>query len=275
MIVRPLLAGLAALSLTASAFAQPAAPAATPDFSADAFRAHVTFLADDLLEGREAGTRGYDIASRYVATQFAALGLQPAGANGSWFQPVEFVRFTGAGNATMTIGGRTFTQGHEMTMRGSPDPAPLNVDAPLVFVGYGLDMPSHGLDDYRGLDVRGKIVVALSGVPSGTPSDVAAHLNSEKRRMAGARGAIGMITVRTRADAAAAPWERAVRFGNRPGTTWVDTDGTPFQDTAGLRFSAALSEDAAQTLFAGARRQLTDVLEEASRAGAKPRGFAL
>src|SRR4051794_27989651 len=124
MIVRPLLAGLAALSLTASAVAQtPAATAATPDFSADAFRAHVTFLADDLLEGREAGTRGYDIASRYVATQFAALGLRPAGANGSWFQPVEFVRFTGAGNATITIGGRTFTQGHEMTMRGSPDPA--------------------------------------------------------------------------------------------------------------------------------------------------------
>src|SRR5207244_3724760 len=84
-----MVAGLAALSLTASAIAQPAAaPSATPDFSADAFRAHVTFLADDLLEGREAGTRGYDIASRYVATQFAALGLQPAGADGGWYQPV-------------------------------------------------------------------------------------------------------------------------------------------------------------------------------------------
>ena len=280
MIVRPLLAGLAALSLSASAIAQSPAPAAqaaatTPDFSADAFRAHVTFLADDLLEGREAGTRGYDIASRYVATQFAALGLQPAGANGSWYQPVQFVRFTGAGNATITIGGRTFTQGHEMTMRGSPDPAPLNVDAPLVFVGYGLDMPSHGMDDYRGLDVRGKIVVVLSGVPAGTPSDVAAHLSREKSRMAGARGAIGMITVRTRADAAQAPWERAVRFGNRPGTTWVDTDGTPFQDAAGLRFSAGVSEEAAQTLFTGARRQLSDVLDEAARAGSRPRGFAL
>jgi Zn-dependent M28 family amino/carboxypeptidase len=282
MIVRPLLAGLAAFSLTATSFAQtpaPAAPAQTgaaaSEFSADAFRAHVTFLADDLLEGRDAGSRGYDIAARYVSTQFAALGLQPAGANGSWYQPVEFVRFTPSGNATITVNGHVFTQGREMIMRGSPDPAPLSVEAPMVFVGYGLDMPSHGFDDYRGLDVRGKIVVALSGLPSGIPSDVEAHLNSEKRRMAGARGAIGLITVRTRADTAQAPWERAARFGNRPGTTWVDTDGTPFQDNAGLRFSAVVSEEAAENLFTGARRQLNAVLDEAATAGAKPRGFAL
>ena len=87
------LAGLAASSLCLGRRgASPAPPA--PDFRADAFRAHVTFLADDLLEGRDAGSRGYDIAARYVATQFAALGLRPAGADGSWYQPVEFVRYT-------------------------------------------------------------------------------------------------------------------------------------------------------------------------------------
>lgn len=274
------LAGLAAFSLAASAAAQvpptltPAASAASTDFSVDAFRAHVTFLADDLLEGREAGTRGYDLAARYVSTQFAALGLQPGGANGSWYQPVEFVRYGGATDATITVGGRVFTQGRELSMRASPDPAPLALDAPLVFVGYGIDMPSHGYDDYRGLDVRGKIVVVLSGVPQGTPSDVAAHLNSDKRRMAGARGAVGMIIVRTRADSGF-PWERAVRFGGRPGTTWLETDGTPFNEDAGLRFAATLSEEAAPTLFAGAPRQLARVLDEAARAGAKPRGFPL
>ncbi len=112
MIVRPLLAGLAALSLSASAIAQSPAPAAqaaaaTPDFSADAFRAHVTFLADDLLEGREAGTRGYDIASRYVATQFAACSAcnrrAPTGAGTS--------RSSSSGSrapaTTIAIGGRT------------------------------------------------------------------------------------------------------------------------------------------------------------------------
>ena len=275
MIVRPLLAGLAALSLSASALAQPAAaPAATPAFSADAFRAHVTFLADDLLEGREAGTRGYDIASRYVATQFAALGLQPAGANGGWFQPVEFSRYTGGATGTMTVAGRTFTLGREMTMRATADVSAVAVDAPLVFVGYGIDMPSHGYDDYRGVDARGKIVVMLSGVPAGTPSDVAAHLNSEKRRMAGAHGAVGMITIRTRADAASAPWDRAARFGGRPGTTWVETNGTPYSDGGSLRFQASLSEEAAQQLFTAANRDLNAILDEAANRG-RPRGFAM
>jgi hypothetical protein len=161
-----------------------------------------------------------------------------------------------------------------MTMRASADVSAVAVDAPLVFVGYGIDMPSHGYDDYHGLDARGKIVVALSGVPEGTPSDVAAHLNSEKRRMAGAHGAVGMITIRTRADAASVPWERAARFGNRPGTTWVDTNGTPFSDTGGMRFQAALSEEAAQQLFTAANRDLDAILDEAAHHG-RPHGFAM
>ncbi len=279
MFVKPLLAGLAALSLTVSSFAQTpeAAPVQTApqNFSPEAFRAHVTFLADDLFEGRDTGSRGYEIAARYVATQFAALGLQPGGVDGSWFQPVTFIRYTGSDNATISVGDRTFTQGSEMSMRSSAETAPLNAEAPLVFAGYGLDMPSQGFDDYRGLDVRGKIVVVLSGIPAGTPSDVAAHLSSDRRRMAGARGAIGMITVRTRADAQALPWERAVRAGGRPAMTWVQPDGRPFDDAAGLRFSAGVSDEAAQTLFAGARRSLDAVLTEAARSGARPRGFAL
>lgn len=63
---------------------------AAPVFTPDRFRAHVEFLADDLLEGRETGTRGYDIAARYVATQFEAYGLKPGGENGNWYQPVTF-----------------------------------------------------------------------------------------------------------------------------------------------------------------------------------------
>ncbi|HVQ08509.1 MAG TPA: M28 family metallopeptidase [Allosphingosinicella sp.] len=276
MIVRPLLAGLAALSLAASALAQPAPSAATAaEFSPEAFRAHVAFLADDLLEGREAGSRGHEIAARYVATQFAALGLQPGAGGGNWFQPVEFVRFVPRGNATLRVGGHVFTQGREMMMRASPDPAPLALSAPLVFVGYGLDMPSHGFDDYRGLDVRGKIVVVLNGVPEGTPSDVAAHFNGEKRRMAGARGAVGMINIRPRGDAAAAPWARMVRFANRPGTTWLEPDGTPLAEAGPLRFSATLDDASAELLFRAAGRQLGPVLDEAAVRGARPRGFAM
>ncbi|HYJ53209.1 MAG TPA: M28 family metallopeptidase [Allosphingosinicella sp.] len=270
---KSLLAGLAALSLAASGAAQ-TRPQAAGDFSADAFRAHVTFLADDLLEGREAGTRGYDIAARYVATQFEALGLRPGTANG-WYQPVEFIRYTTRGQPTLTVAGQTYTHGREMIVRASPGAEPLAIDAPLVFAGYGLDMPSHGYNDYQGIDARGKIVVVLSGIPDGVPSDVAAHMNGDKRRMAAARGAVGMISIRTRHDIAETPWERTLRFADRPGTTWLEPDGTPFVDGSGLRFSATVNEATAAALFAGAPRSAAQVLDEAATAGSRPHGFAL
>ncbi len=263
-------AALAALCLASAVSAQPAAP----DFSAGAFRAHVGFLADDLLEGRDTGSRGYDIAARYVGVQFEALGLRPA-ANGSWYQPVRFVRYAMTGVPTLSVGGRIFTHGREMVMRASPDPAPLALEAPLVFAGYGLDMPARGYDDYRGLDVRGRIVVVLNGTPGGIPSDVAAHLNGEKRRAAAARGAVGLISIRTRAQAERMPWARMTASANRPAMTWIDDDGTPFADGAGLRFSATVDENAADALFQGARRRLGTVLDEAARSRARPRGFAL
>ncbi|HEV2816529.1 MAG TPA: M28 family metallopeptidase [Allosphingosinicella sp.] len=270
---RMLVAGFAALSLSVSAPAQQSA-APDPEFSAEAFRAHVAFLADDLLEGREAGTRGFDIAARYVATQFEALGLTP-GANGGWYQPVDFVQVRLAGAPTLTVAGRTFTQGRELALRAGADAAPLALEAPLVFAGYGLDMPSHGFNDYRGLDARGRIVVVLAGTPNGIPSDVAAHLNGDKRRMAAARGAVGLISIRTRADSAATPWARAARSGERPLTTWVEPGGAPFSDAGALRFTALVDDSAARTLFQSAPRSLDAVLDEAAVAGMRPRGFAL
>jgi len=263
--------GLAAFSLAAAALAQ--GPSA--EFRPEAFRAHVAFLADDLLEGREAGSRGHEIAARYVAAQFAALGLRPGGAGGSWYQPIEFMRYTPAGAPTLTVGERVITHGREMVMRASPDAAALAIEAPLVFAGYGLDLPARGHDDYRGLDVRGKIVVVLDGTPRGIPSDVAAHLNGEKRRAAAARGAVGLIQVRTRAASRRTPWARMTRFAGRPGTTWIGRDGAPFVDGQGLRFSATVDEASAASLFEGAARPLASVLNEAARAGRRPRGFAL
>jgi hypothetical protein len=266
-------AGLAALCLSAAAYAQQAA-APAPEFSADAFRAHVTFLADDLLEGRDTGSRGHEIAARYVATQFEALGLRP-GNGESWYQRVEFVRVANDAGTTLTVGGQTFTQGREIAFRAGPETVPVSVEAPVVFAGYGLDMPAHGYNDYRGLDVRGKIVVVLSGTPAGIPSDVAAHMSGDKRRMAAARGAVGMLIVRTRADSAALPFTRMARFADRPLTTWVEPGGAPYTDGAGLQFSGTVDDTVAAALFTGARRSLAAVLDEAARAGARPAGFAL
>ena len=267
-----LLGGLAALSLSASSLAQ--APDPGPgDFSAEAFRAHITFLADDLLEGRDTGSRGHEIAARYVATQFEALGLHP-GNGDSWFQRIGFVRAANDPTATLAVGGRTFAQGQDIALRASADGA-ASVEAPLVFAGYGLDMPSHGFNDYRGIDPRGKIVVVLNGTPSGIPTDVAAHLNGDKRRMAAARGAVGLITVRTRSDGAALTWQRLLRFADRPLITSTEADGTPFTDAPGLRFQAAVDDSAAAALFDGSPHTLASVLDEAATPGARPAGFAL
>ena len=267
-----LLAGLAALSLPVPSLAL--APDAGPgDFSADAFRAHVTFLADDLLEGRDTGSRGHEIAARYVASEFAALGLRP-GNGDSWYQRIGFVRVATDPGAVLTIGGRAFAQGHDIALHAAADGAAA-VEAPMVFAGYGLDMPAHGFDDYRGLDVRGKIVVVLNGTPAGIPTDVAAHLNGDKRRMAAARGAVGMITIRTRSEGAAMAFPRLLRFADRPLTTWTEPDGTPFSDAPGLRFQAMVDDSAAAALFDGSQHTLASVLDQAARSGERPAGFAL
>lgn len=265
-------AGLAALLWTAALAAQPAAQGAG-DFSAAAFRSHVAFLADDLLEGRDTGSRGHEIAARYVASEFEGLGLRP-GNGDSWYQRIEFLRVTPDPDATLSVGGRTFAQGHDIVLRATADAA-ADVTAPLVFAGYGLDMPAHGFDDYRGLDVRGKIVVVLGGTPAGIPSDVAAHLSGDKRRMAAARGAVGLLTIRSRADSIAIPWRGVARSADRPATSWAEPGGTPFSEAPGLRFAGIVDDSAAAALFEGSGHSLDSVLDAAAVPNARPAGFAL
>lgn len=267
-----LVAAFAAASLSTMALAE---RAAAPDFTADAFRAHVAFLADDLLEGRDAGTRGYDIAARYVATRFESLGLKPAGTEG-WYQPVPFVEYRLAdAPARVTMGGRTFENGKDVYIGASSTAGKQVVEADVVFAGFGLDMPGQGFDDYAGLDVKGKIVAVISGVPEGTPSELGAHLNAQKAKMAEARGAIGLVTIRSRADTARRPWERLVQNVGSPSLTWVGTDGKPFAAAPGIRAGATLGTPAAEALFAGAPRSLTAVLDAAGKRGARVKGFAL
>jgi hypothetical protein len=263
------IAAAALFSLSASGFAQ--APAR--DFTPERFRQHVAFLADDLLEGRETGTRGYDIAARYVATGFEGLGLTPGARGGSWFQEVPFVRSAMTAPAALTVGGQTFAHGAGATFRQSPAAGRTELTAPAVFVGYGLEAPAFGLNDYRGLNVRGKVVVVLDGTPHGLPSDVSAHLGSEKRRIAARHGAVGLITLRSLASAARMPL-RSARLPE-PGITWVDPQGQPFTDSPSLRFVATVDPAAGEALFQGARRPFAEVMAEAARQGTRPRGFAL
>jgi hypothetical protein len=255
-----------------------ASAVADPEFSPDRMKAHVTFLADDLLEGREAGTRGHDIAARYIASQFALLGLKPGGQNGTFFEPVDLLesKLTGAKpTLTLTRAGATplvLRHGTEVVIQGPISGRTVRLQAALVFAGYGMQEAALGYDDYRGLDVKGKVAVVLYGSPKGMDSEVGAHLLHEQARIASEHGASGMIVVTTRVTAAAFPWEH---LANQPRTTWVQKDGQAFDPHYGLQAYAAIDPRAAAALFTGAAQSLDQVLDEADKTGGRPTGFAL
>ena len=250
-----------------------------PDFSAERFKAHVAFLADDLLEGREAGTRGHEIAATYVATQLALLGAKPGGDNGTYFKRVDLLesRLTPATSLVVTTpaGPKTFKQRVTAMMRGPAGGGAVQVRAPLVFVGYGMTDRAMGYDDYEGLDVRGKIAVVLQGSPKDMDSEIGAHLMSEQARFAADRGAAAALFVQNRAFSSAFPWERIIELMGEPKTLWVRKDGTPEDPSHGLKASALIEPKAAATLFDGASRTLAQILDESDKPGGRPKGMVL
>ena len=256
------------------------AVAADPEFWPEAFRAHVAFLADDLLEGRETGSRGHEIAARYVAAQFAADGLTPGGDDGTWFQTITFQRTDADGPpATVTLSGpdgsSTYTQGRETVVWRNKRGTSVDLEAPLVFVGYGLENPRLGFDDFAGLDVKGKIVVALSGFPKGMPSEEGAHLSAMTAIDAARRGAVGLVSIATRQSRAATPWEAYLRYTDVPRYTWIGADGQGFDPAPGIEFGVSLDPAASAALFVGSGRTIEEILDEADREGGRPRGFPL
>jgi hypothetical protein len=271
------LAFAASLSLVLAA-AAPAQPPAGPTFSADRFKAHVAFLADDRLEGRDTGSRGHEIAAAYVASQFMALGLKPGGEDGGWFQYVPLRSATLAGTPTIAVSGPGGTlemeNGKGAIVGASLSEEKQDVSAPVVFAGYGVDAPKLGMDDYKGLDVRGKIVAVFAGIPAGLPSEIAAHMGDEKGAMAARRGAVGMITLYTASYAKARPFAAMAGRAGRASLGWVGKNGKAHEEAPGLRFTMTIDDATAAALFAGAKRNFAAVRAEAD-AGKRPAGFAL
>ncbi|GAO39771.1 peptidase M28 family protein [Sphingomonas changbaiensis NBRC 104936] len=268
------------LSLLPLALVSAAPPAPAPVFTPEAFRAHVAFLADDLLEGRDTGSRGHEIAARYVASQFAGLGLKPGGDGGSWYQQVTFQKTRrGDTPGTLTLSGakgsQRWTHGQDVIIGINPREAKTDLSAPIVFVGYGLADKSLGIDDYQGLDVRGKIVVALNGFPKGMPSEVGAHLSEDKGNAAVEHGAVGLIGIDTNLTAATRPWAVRQRYSDGSRFNWIGADGQPHEDAPGLRASAGVDDTVAAALFAGAPHTLDQIRAEAERDGGRPKGFPL
>lgn len=253
---------------------------AEPEFSADRIRAHVSFLADDLLEGREAGTRGHEIAASYIASQFALWGVRPGGQNGGYFFKVDLLESALTGPApTLTVstgrGALTLKHRGNAFIKGPIAGGAVNLNAPLVFVGFGMKDAALGYDDYKGLDVRGKFVVVLYGSPKGIDSEVGAHLLSEQGRVAAEHGAAGVMFVMTRTTARAFPWQQVLELQRDETTTWVRRDGTPFDPTYGLKASAVIEPTVAASLFAGEPKTLPQILDDADQTGGRPQGFTL
>ena len=269
-------------ALAAALVASPLASApAGPAFSPDSFKATVGFLADDLLEGRDTGSPGLEIAARYVASRFAALGLKPGGDDGGWYQRITFQQTDyGATPGTVTItgptgAGQSWKHGTEVVVGVSPNEPELDISALLVFVGYGIENKRLGIDDYAGLNVKGKIVVTLRGFPKGLPSEEAAHLSATKAQVAQAHGAIGMVSVGTLLSMKTRPWTQTVRFADEPSFAWVGKDGKAFDEAPKIRITASLNDPAAQALFVGAPKSLTEIRAVADQQGGRPKGFAL
>ena len=147
-----------------------AAIAAMQTINPEHIRWHVRFLAHDLLEGRGTGQRGGDIAGEYIGTQFAFYGLKPAGDNGTYMQKVPLVGVTTLPETTFSLVPKA---GAAMDLKPLDQYVAYNetqqpasdVDAPIIYVGYGIEAPEYHWDDYKGVDVRGKVLLMLVNEP--------------------------------------------------------------------------------------------------------------
>jgi len=237
-----------------------AAAQTTSHFDGQTWWDHIKVLADDKLEGRDTGSPGERAAQAYAIEQLKNAGAAPAGTDG-FYQPVKFVsRQIVEKDCSFTLvrdGQREpLTLGEDAIIGTRVMPA-RKVEAPLVFVGYGLQVPEKNYDDFAGLDIRGKIVVIFSGSPSEIPGALAAHYQTAAQRwkVLRAAGAIGTISLINPASMDI-PWSRIAL--NRAHPT-MDLDYPEFHETEGAKFTATVNPASAEKLFAGSAHTFAEI----------------
>ncbi|WP_375270576.1 M28 family peptidase [Sphingomonas sp.] len=231
---------------TATATAPTAARATTPRTAQEAaIRAHVAYLASDALEGREAGSAGFNTAADYVARQFAAAGLKP-GADGAFLQRVPLMKYQVEGDARAAINGATLKAGEDFTAAANPQAARTDMGARVVFVGQGVSAPSRNHDDYANVNVRGAIVALVGGAPADMQSEEHAYFASMRTKLqaAAAHGAVGVVLLTSDSKKARPVRAGGVQYG------WATPEGTAF--APGVPLLATLTDAGARKLFAGA-----------------------
>jgi Zn-dependent M28 family amino/carboxypeptidase len=229
------------------------------DAKGKAWWAHIQYLADDKLEGRGTGTEGFAKAAAYVADQFQKAGLQPAGVNG-YVQPVDF--------SVLQLDEQKSLL--EIVRDGKPEPFKFGeegylvptsksatVDAQAVFIAYGLKIPEEKVDDFAGIDLKGKIAVYITGGPKSVPTSVKAHFQSgeERRKNLAAAGAIGMVVI-PNPDSQEVPWSRSAgaRFSQKMELKSA-TNGSPSP-----QFAMVLNPVCAEKFFAGSGHSFQEIM---------------
>ena len=253
-----------------------AARSAAASIDPEKIRAHVRFLSLDLLEGRGPGKRGAELAAEYIATQFALSGLEPAGDNGTYFQRVPLVAVHTIEDKTkfsfVPVKGQPvdLAYGTEIVSKDQTGQATADLDAPIVFVGYGIHAPEYKWDDYAGVDLKGKIALVIVNEP---PSNDESFFKGKaltyygrwtyKYEEAARRGAVGVLLIH-RTDLASYGWE-VVRNSQAIEKSYLDGD-----PSATLRAAAWIQHDVAQRLLTLAG--LGDLDQAIAQAG-KPGAF--
>jgi Zn-dependent M28 family amino/carboxypeptidase len=230
---------------------------------------HVVWLSDDALKGRAAGSEGHRKAAEYVAAQFEKLGLKP-GAGGAFLQPVPLRAVTvnrATSNVGIVAGGRVtaldLTKQVALSGRGTCGA----MDAPMVFVGYGIAAPETGHDDLSGQDLKGKVAVYFAGAPADQTAAVVAHRQAggERWRVMRERGAIGQLQIYNPFQPGA-DWARTIEAAQQPTYALADTE-----EFADRRLAGTIYHEAAKTIFQGSGHDLAGLLADVKAGKALPR----
>src|SRR5215475_6216549 len=261
------------LLIISSAFAQTSSQPGTPIFDGQSWWTYVKVLADDNMEGRDTGSEGLKRAEAYIVQQLKADGLQPVGTDG-YYQPVKLIaRRTLESDSSLALfhDGKleplSFERDAYFVNRISQAP---EVDAPLVFLGWGLDIPEKGYSDLQGADPKGKVAVLLSGgSPSEIPGPLSAHYNAIRQGWAALKkaGAIGIIFIQN-PHSMDIPWERLKVLRTQVGMAPADET---LDDTAGIKLGVAFNPATADKLFAGSGHTFQEISDLAQARKLLPR----
>ena len=254
------------ISLAASVCAQQS------HFDGKSWWNYVKVLADDNMEGRETGSAGLKKAEAYVVDQLKKDGLQPAGSNG-FYQAVKFEsRELDEKNSSLALvrNGKPepLALGDDAIFSTRIDLAP-SVDAPLVFIGYGMDVPEKNYSDLAGLDLQGKVAVIMAGSPAEIPGALSSHYQSagERWKTLKKAGVVGIITILNPASMDI-PWSRISVNRLHPSMSLV---GAEFDETAGQKLSITFNPEKAEKLFEGSGHSFNEILEIAKDRKQLPR----